>query len=262
MRYLIVAIIYFSMPFMTSAQTICEEGLSGFKKTLYPQLVKSCVECHGDNGIQTKHSASDPRVAYAAARGLVDFNQIQKSRFYTKVRNAHWLDYNENATGMTLSEMDQALAAWRDSGEAQCPEPFKMRSSQIPIPDLPDRASGNFKPLTWSMGECSVAVDVQIFSAEMGSVPTSYRLKNPRIKCPSGRHQIERVRFFVDDNTQAYENIYDSVSIELIHDNTYKILSDEFLIIIPPLNSKKVMAVGFGEYQLSRKALLNSYFDY
>jgi hypothetical protein len=253
--FLIITILLVSA---TSFAVTCEDGLEAFKKTLHPKLVISCSKCHGDNGTAAKHSVSDSRLAYGIARTFVDFSQIQKSKFYKKVRSAHWLEHDDSATGMTITEMDQYLNDWWKTGESSCPSPFAFQTTAVEIPkNLPHRTSNQFQKISWNLGEtssslkgCTASVEAQLFVDQSGSIPKSYRLKNPSIACDSGVMKISGLRFLIDGSTQSFENVYDDVNEEIKHNGQSVVLSSEFLIIISRLEAKEVLSIGFNQLEI------------
>jgi hypothetical protein len=133
-------------------------SLESFSKTLYPLLRARCINCHGDGGIAIGHSVSDVEAAFKVSNTLVDFSNLENSRFTTMVRRKHWLNYDPQATGMTEDEMVSALKNWWDQGASEDVDAFDFEAAPVLVPEnLPDIASGAFMTLTWpSLGSmCS-----------------------------------------------------------------------------------------------------------
>ncbi len=258
---MIKIIIFSLLVSLHSWGSVCEDGVEAFSKTLHPQLVINCSSCHGEGGSSTKHSVSSSREAYTLARKFVDFSQIQNSKFYKKVSRAHWLDYDSNAKGMTVSQIDSLLQAWWQEGEKNCPSPFGFETKQIVVPDnIPLRASGNYMTLRFDLGEtkpifknCFFEIDAQIFLEKTELVPRSYRFKDPRIHCKSGNLHLNQLRLILDGTTQSFENIYDDLNVDLGASESPHLLSNELLITVSRLDSQNYLSIGFGQLLMNSK---------
>src|SRR5262245_38482324 len=93
---------------------IDEVGLKAYEQTLYTGLRASCVQCHGDGGIAIGHSVANSRDAYLVSKQLVDFSNLEMSRFVSKIKSKHWLRHDPNAKGMDEATMMSYLKAWWD----------------------------------------------------------------------------------------------------------------------------------------------------
>ena len=232
----------------------CSEGLQAFTTTIHPLLMQRCANCHGDDGMVVEHSQSDPSKAYILSKKFVNFENLYSSTFIRKVRTSHWVNIDPDEIGMSVEEMEAGLKKWWELGESLCPPSLTFISSPIQIPvDLPTRDSGMFSSIQWDLSmrnsdlkDCEFMVQIQSFTNESGSVPGSYRLKNPSIMCRSGRMKLERVRFMLNGTTNSFENIFEDVIADFIHDGTPKTLSGEQMIIIDQLGGLKGLTVGFG----------------
>jgi hypothetical protein len=235
--------------------SVCEDGVEAFSKTLHPQLVINCSSCHGEGGSSAKHSVSNSREAYTLARKFVDFSQIQNSKFYKKVSRAHWLDYDSDAKGMTVSQIDSLLQAWWQEGEKNCPSPFGFETRPIAVPDnIPDRASGNYIKLSFDLGEtkpifknCYFDIEAQIFLEKTSAVPRSYRFRDPRIHCKNGSLRLNQIRIILDGSTQSFENVYDDLNLDIGASDDLQLLSNELLIAMTRSDSKNFISIGFGK---------------
>lgn len=230
----------------------CRVGLEAFRRTLYPQLRASCVNCHGDNGRATPHSQSDAASAYALAKTLVNFNDLPRSRFVRKVRTAHWTEYDEAETGMPETQMLRSLQDWWDAGERDCPPAFSFSTSLMSVSNvLPDVAQG-FKTLSWDLAGaggsylgCKFLLDVQRFTAASDDIPPSLRVKLPRLQCPGGKTKLVGLRVLLDGQSWPYENLYDGLNLEVQHFGNEEILSTDLMILVGHTQTISNLSVGF-----------------
>jgi len=238
--YLIILLLaLFQKAQAQSDDIISPEGLQAFEKTLYPQLRVSCVQCHGDGGVAIGHSVSDIREAYLNSKQLVDFSAIETSRFVIKVKAKHWLRHDPNARGMEVEQMMTYLNDWWQAGESKVVR-FEVLSNRLSLPDqLPEMKDGQFLTLTWDLsGEraqlpgCSASVEIQRATHPMDSIPGSYRIRNPKMKCNGQNVEVEGIHFVISSETRQFENIYAPVRSVIPKTGEDIVLSPEIMIAI------------------------------
>lgn len=225
----------------------CEAGQRAFAKTLHPVLRAKCIACHDVGGIGPEHSAADIAVAYPIARMPVNFMDIGSSLFVKKVAQKHWLNYDDTAQGMLVSELAPLIQAWWDEGEAECEVSYAYKSGNLALPsDLPTRSDGKYTTLEWNLGDCALSVDVQEFAPVTETNLGAYRVKAPRITCTKAHH-IEGLRFFVNGESEVFENIYDSVKVDIPASANVTTLSREGMILLRRSN-KDTLSFGLRVY--------------
>jgi hypothetical protein len=218
---------------------ITEEGLKAYEKTLFPALRASCVQCHGDGGMAIGHSVADSREAYLNSKQLVDFTSIENSRFVAKVKAKHWLRHDPNAKGMEPEAMIAYLQGWWNEGESRANSKFEAISTRVEIPaNLPEMKDLRFVTLNWNLNTdranlgCTASVDIQRAKFPTETVPGSYRVKNPKMKCRGQDVEIQSVYYAISDEIRQYENIYSTVKMTIPKNGEEKMLSNEIMILV------------------------------
>lgn len=236
---LLFALIGVSQVAFAQDDIITEEGLKAYEKTLYPALRAACVQCHGDGGVAIGHSVADSREAYLNSKQLVDFSSLENSRFVAKVKTKHWLRHDPNAKGMEPEAMMELLQAWWDEGESRANSKFEAISSRVEIPsNLPEMKDGRYLTLNWKLDTdraklgCTATVDIQRAKYPTDTVPGSYRVKNPKMKCRGQDVEIQSVYYAISDEVRQYENIYAPVKMTIPKNGDEKLLSNEIMILV------------------------------
>ena len=242
MKFFLVLCMLFTLPaFSQSFEAVLnEEGLRAYQKTLYLGLRAKCASCHGDGGMAIGHSVSDVTSAYAMSRELVDFANIENSRFVTKVRAQHWKRHDPTQNGMPEEEMVSLLNAWWTEGEFDVGQKRDFVSREVAIPaNLPRMKEGRFTNMSWDMGAsradlagCTATVDIQLAQEPVDSIPGAYRVKNPRISCTKQNIKLQSVYFSVSGELAKYENIYERVNMTVPRGAGETLMSSEIMILI------------------------------
>lgn len=242
MRWLFVFIFaIFNVGQTCANEIIFEDALIAFQNTLYPALKSQCAKCHGDQGPETPHSVSDVKVAYSNTKQLVNFSDIENSRFMKMIQKKHWLKDDPTSVGFSVDEARQHLHNWWTQGESQSQSnTFSYISTDVTIPvplPLMTIDPTKFVVLSWDLSQtaqnlsgCRLTLEIQQARSSTDEIPASYRVKNPTMWCLNQKIKISGLYFAVNGILAPYENIFSEVSAQV--DASHVLLSSQIMILI------------------------------
>ena len=186
----------------------CAQGLAAFTATVQPFVRQNCVHCHStqtSNPHGPTFASEDASANYTDLLRRVNFNDLSKSRLVVTGGNHHCLDVwgfecNINSPAQVLP----IVQAWKDQGQAQCPEAGKFFSTPLPVPaDLPHgeqfvKMRFSLASLGTSYAGVELQFEIQKFADASPDYPGAYRIRKPRLVTPRKNLRVAGIRILVN----------------------------------------------------------------